>query len=145
MTTEEFTNLDIPEEEISDDERREIHTIIEEMKRGKEHRLEDVLDELNVSEEDIIKFHNLAEKWKEETLVTSSVSEIESNPSYLEIIKMGKKILPYIFQDLKFDHAFWFHALEEITRYNPIKYAHRGYVNLMAEDWLKWGEEYGYI
>lgn len=92
-----------------------------------------------------IKFHNLAKKWKEETLLTSSVNEIESNQSYLEIIDMGKKVLPLIFQDLKSDHAFWFHALEEITGCNPIKYAHRGYVDLMAEDWLKWGEEHGYV
>jgi hypothetical protein len=47
-TTEELANLDIPEEEISDEERREIHIIREEMKRGKEFRLEDVLDELNI-------------------------------------------------------------------------------------------------
>lgn len=36
MTTEESINLDIPEEEISDKER-------------KEYRLEDVLDELDIS------------------------------------------------------------------------------------------------
>lgn len=107
--------------------------------------IEFVIKRVKDEEEDFIKFYNLAEKWKEETLITSSVNEIESNPSYLEIIKMGKKVLPYIFQDLKSDHAFWFHALEEITGCNPIKYNHRGYIDLMAEDWLKWGEVHGYI
>ena len=96
-------------------------------------------------DEDFLKFYNLAKKWKEETLIASSVNVIESNPSYLEIIKMVRKVLPYIFHDLKSDHAFWFYALEEITGCNPIKYAHRGYVDLMAEDWLKWGEEHGYV
>ena len=91
-----------------------------------------------------IKFHNLAKKWKEETLLTSSVNEIESNQSYLDIVDMGEKVLPFIFQDLKSEPAFWFHALEEITRYNPIKYAHRGFVKLMVEDWLKWRNEHGY-
>lgn len=107
--------------------------------------IEYVIEITKKEEEYLIKFSNLAEKWKEETFITSSVNVIESNPSYLEIIKMGRKVLPYIFQDLKSDHAFWFHALEEITGCNPIKYAHRGYVDLMAEDWLKWGEEHGYV
>ncbi len=96
-------------------------------------------------DEDFLKFYNLAKKWKEETLIASSVNVIESNPSYLEIIKMERKVLSHIFHDLKSDHAFWFHALEEITGCNPIKYAHRGYVDLMAEDWLKWGEEHKYV
>ncbi len=90
-------------------------------------------------------FQNLAEKWKEETLLTSSVNKIESNPSYLEIIGMGKKVLPYIFQDLKSEPAFWFSALEKITGCDPIESSHRGIVRLMTEDWLKWGEEHEYI
>lgn len=112
---------------------------------GEVELIEFVIERVKDEEEDLQKFHNLAEKWKEETFITSSVNEIESNPSYLEIIKMGRKVLPYIFQDLKSDHAFWFRALEEITGCNPIKYTHRGYVDLMAEDWLKWGEEHGYV
>lgn len=48
MTTEELINLEIPEEEISDEERREIRMIRDEMKRGKKFRLEDILEELNV-------------------------------------------------------------------------------------------------
>jgi hypothetical protein len=47
-TTEKFIDLDIPEEEISDEERQELLMIKDEMKRGKEHRLEDVLAELDV-------------------------------------------------------------------------------------------------
>lgn len=95
--------------------------------------------------EDFIKFHKLAKIWKEETLLTSSVYEIESNKSYLEIIDMGKKALPLIFQDLKYEHMFWFSALEGITGFDPIERSHRGIVKLMTEDWLKWGEEHGYI
>jgi hypothetical protein len=94
---------------------------------------------------DFVKFHNLAKKWKEETLITSSVSEIVSNRSYLDIIDMGEKILPLIFQDLKSDPAFWFCALEKLTGCNPIEKSHRGFIKLMKEDWLKWGKENGYI
>ena len=97
------------------------------------------------SEEDFQKFRNLAEKWKYETLITSAANEIESNPSYLDIINMGEKVLTYIFQDLKSDHSFWFGALEEITGCNPVKNSHIGFIDLMVNDWLKWGEEHGYV
>jgi hypothetical protein len=58
---------------------------------------------------------------------------------------MGEKVLPFIFQDLKSEPVFWFSALEKITGCNPIERSHRGFVKLMAEDWLKWGKEHGYI
>jgi predicted RNA binding protein with dsRBD fold (UPF0201 family) len=40
----------IPEEEISDEERLEIHKIREETKRGEKFRLDDVLTELKILE-----------------------------------------------------------------------------------------------
>ncbi len=46
MTTEELLKLIIPEEKISDEERQELLKIKDEMKKGKEYRLEDVLAEL---------------------------------------------------------------------------------------------------
>ena len=38
---QKLISLIIPEVKISDEERKEIHEILEEMERGKEHRLED--------------------------------------------------------------------------------------------------------
>ena len=48
VTARELLRFIIPEEEISDEERQEIHMIRDEMKRGEKFRLDDVLDELNV-------------------------------------------------------------------------------------------------
>jgi len=107
--------------------------------------IEYVIERVKDDEEDFNKFRNLAKKWKEETLIMSSVSKIVSNQSYLEIIKMGKKVLPYIFQDLKSTHVFWFSALEKITGCDPIPQSHWGIAKLMSEDWLKWGEKHGYV
>ena len=98
-----------------------------------------------LTREDILKFHDLAKKWKEETFIISSINVIESNPSYLEIIDMGEKVLPLIFQDLKTECGFWFSALEEMTGCNPIEESHRGFIKLMKEDWLKWGKEHRYV
>ena len=39
---QKLISLIIPEVKISDEERKEIHEILEEMERGKEHRLEDI-------------------------------------------------------------------------------------------------------
>lgn len=84
-------------------------------------------------------------RWKKDTQLSSSISEIILNQSYLEIIGMGKKVLPYIFQDLEHNDAHWFSALRDITGCSPVKQSHRGNIKLMKEDWLKWGEENGYI
>ena len=45
---QKLISLIIPEVEISDEERKEIREILEEMERGEEHRLEDVRAELNI-------------------------------------------------------------------------------------------------
>jgi hypothetical protein len=57
---------------------------------------------------------------------------------------MGKSVLPFIFQELKYEPTFWFSALEKITGRNPIERSHRGNIKFMIEDWLKWGEKHGY-
>lgn len=107
--------------------------------------IEFVIERVREGDEDFNRFRYLADKWKEETFVTSSLNIIESNPSYLEIIGMGRKVLPFIFEDLMSKPSFWFSALEKITGCDPIKPSHIGYIKLMTEDWLKWGEEHGYI
>jgi len=96
------------------------------------------------TEEDFRKFHNLTRKWKEETFLKSSIDEIESSVHYLQIIKMGKRVLPFIFQELRSEPNLWFSALKKITGQNPIEESHRGVVKLMLKDWLKWGEKHGY-
>ena len=45
---QKLIDLIIPEVKISEEERKEIHDILEEMESGKEYRLEDVRVELNV-------------------------------------------------------------------------------------------------
>jgi hypothetical protein len=45
---QKLIDLIIPEVKISEEERKEIHVILEEMESGKEYRLEDVRAELNV-------------------------------------------------------------------------------------------------
>lgn len=96
-------------------------------------------------QDDLHKFCNLAVTWKEETKLSSFVNSIAQNPAYLEIIGMGKQVIPYILQDLKIKRSHWFVALRAITGISPIRQSHRGNVAKMAEDWLTWGQENEYI
>ena len=92
------------------------------------------------------RFHTLANKWKEDTMFSSSIDQIESNQSYLEIIKLGQMVLPMILADLKSDDAsLWFGALEAISGENPVPQNHRGFITDMTNDWLSWGRTKGLV
>ena len=84
------------------------------------------------------KFYDLASKWKEETAGYSTARLITRNKSYKKIIETGKRFLPFIFEDLKKEPDYWFVALEEITRKNPVPNDHYGDFEKMTEDWLNW-------
>lgn len=79
--------------------------------------------------------------WQNETMFSSSISEITNNSAYRSIIKLGEDIIPFIIQDLKSKDNHWFYALEALTGQNPIKMENRGVVTLMKSDWLDWADK----
>ncbi|MFM9909955.1 MAG: hypothetical protein ACKVOW_11425 [Chitinophagaceae bacterium] len=79
--------------------------------------------------------------WKNETVFSSSISEITNNAAYRYIIGLGQEVLPFIINDFKANDNHWFYALEAITGQNPINDNHKGIVPLMKADWLKWAKE----
>lgn len=89
-------------------------------------------------------FSVLATQWEEETRNLSSPSAKASHPSYDAIVKMGRPVLPLIFQRMRFRPAFWFDALRRITGEDPVTPPMRGNVQRMTEAWLSWGEKRGY-
>lgn len=96
-------------------------------------------------QDDLHKFCNLAVTWKEETKFSSSIRDIALNPSYMEIIGMGGKVIPFILHDLTLNRAHWFPALRALTGFSPVIRVHWGNVKEMTKDWLNWGKENGYI
>lgn len=90
------------------------------------------------------KFSRLTHSWKEATKFTSSYHQLLANPSYLELIAMGQKVLPYIFREMKAQPDHWFLALHILTAVNPVKKENMGNVQAMTNDWLNWGREKGY-
>ena len=68
-------------------------------------------------------FRELAELWRSETFVQSSVQAKIFNQSYQRIIGMGAPALSLIFEDLKKRGGHWYWALECITGENPARHA----------------------
>lgn len=91
------------------------------------------------------KFNNLAATWKYDTRMTSSASQILLHDAYQEIIGMGEKALPLIFNELNKESNQWFWALKSITGYDPIKPAQMGDISQMKKAWLEWGSSQGYV
>ncbi|HQC06678.1 MAG TPA: hypothetical protein PK067_06625 [Kaistella chaponensis] len=85
-------------------------------------------------------FINLKDKWKEETMFESNLNNIFSNSNYVDIIKFGANVLPWIIKDLRKDGGYWFVALTKITGLNPIRETSRGVYEEMKKDWLSWAD-----
>ena len=84
------------------------------------------------------KFKILKSVWENDTVFSSSISEITNHPAYHSVIKLGKEVVPLIIEDLQSTNNHWFYALEYLTGSNPITQEHQGLVPLMKQDWINW-------
>lgn len=90
-------------------------------------------------------FRGLAERWRRETGLLSSIEEKVLHPAYQQIVGMGPEAIPLILRELQRRPGHWFWALNAITRDNPVDSKDAGNVRKMTEAWLRWGEERGYV
>jgi hypothetical protein len=67
------------------------------------------------------------------------------DPSYQQIIGMGPAALPLIFEELRQRPDHWFWALRMITGDDPVSPEDAGDIERMRADWLRYGEERGYL
>ena len=91
------------------------------------------------------RFAMLANCWHDETDFLSSPSSITSNDSYLQIISMGKRVIPMILKDLNEHGGLWYTALRVLSGEDPVPVEAWGDVERMKKAWLQWGSERGYI
>ena len=91
------------------------------------------------------RFHRLANEWKERSRFLSNTAQIAMLPSYQRIIGMGLAAVPFILEELQREPRQWFWALEAITEANPVPPEAAGKVRLMAQVWIDWGKQQGYI
>ena len=87
------------------------------------------------------KFVVLKEKWVNETAYQSNPSLIYKNSNYRDIIKMGKRIVPILIDDLNENNGDWLNALSEILDIYPIKKENEGIWDKMKEDWNNYLKE----
>lgn len=90
-------------------------------------------------------FNLLAEKWYLETLHSSGYLDKVLHPAYQRIIGLGKSVIPFILRELKDQLGEWFWALRALTGEDPTTSAMSGNRDKMAQAWLNWGKENGYI
>ncbi len=91
------------------------------------------------------KFQRLANQWREQTRALSSDSDIVANFAYHQIIGMGERALPLIFDEMQAHGGRWFWALRAITGENPVRPEDRGNVRRMTQTWLEWARGHNYV
>lgn len=89
------------------------------------------------------KFHSLAETWRNDVRLTSSLTDMILHPAYQRIIGMGVAAIPFLLRELERKPDHWFWALTAITGADPVSAEDRGKLRKMADAWLRWGKEQG--
>jgi hypothetical protein len=90
-------------------------------------------------------FQALATKWREETGHLSSITKMVMHPCYQRIIGLGPDVLPILLNELGRQPDYWFWALRAITGEDPVAEEDAGNIPKMAEAWLEWGKQRGFI
>jgi hypothetical protein len=91
------------------------------------------------------RFRRLAADWKDQSRFLSNSAQMAMLRPYQRIIGMGLPVVPLILEELQREPDQWFWALEAITEENPVPAEAAGVVKLMAEAWVNWGRDRGYI
>jgi hypothetical protein len=89
-------------------------------------------------------FNQLSAQWKSAIGPQSTTTGIVNHPAYLEIIRLGDGVIPFILRDLQRKPNHWFIALKTLTHdFSPVKPEDAGNIKKMTEAWLKWGKDNG--
>ena len=89
-------------------------------------------------------FRLLAEKWKRETAIVSSVTKKVRHPAYRSIVALGMSVVPLLIAELAARPDHWFSALEEITGENPVDPEDGKQMAQAVKAWVNWGASKGY-
>jgi hypothetical protein len=87
---------------------------------------------------------DLLRRWRTETALLSSSTQMTHHPAYQEIITLGEAALPYVFRDLEqTQDGHLAAALTAITGAHPVPEEQRGRIGEVARTWLRWARENG--
>jgi len=86
------------------------------------------------------------ETWREQTGFLSSTSARVSHPAYRELISLGSDALPFILRDIEQTlDGHLSSALVAITGVQPVPAEEGGKIQRVAERWLAWARQNGYL
>jgi len=88
-------------------------------------------------------FEHLAEQWRRDTALFSSLTDIVLHPSYQRIIGLGQKVVPLILAELDSEPDHWFWALVAITGKDVA--AGSDSVNEASRLWTAWGRRHAFL
>ena len=93
-----------------------------------------------------IKFNDLSQKWQDETGLFS-INKQKVNDTFLEIISLGKDIIPFILNELKspYSTASWHIALKALAHVNPVLDIELRDSDIVKSKWIEWGKINGLI
>ena len=91
------------------------------------------------------RFGRLFEEWTNDTMFTSSITQVISHPAYLAIIGMGERAVPLILENLRRAANHWAPALTAITGVNPVPQTRAGDMQAIADAWITWGRVHGHL
>jgi|GEM_PF-6017826 len=86
-----------------------------------------------------------AERWYVDTLRLSSYFEKILHPDYQKILTLGMPVVSLILRELEDMPNDWFWALQVLTEADPVQEHQAGDMQAMADAWLGWGRDEGYI
>lgn len=91
------------------------------------------------------RFQRLTAEWKDQSRFLSNTAQMAMLRPYQRIIGMGWDAVPLILEELQREPDQWFWALEAITEQNPVPRESAGTVRLMAQAWIDWGKQHGFL
>jgi hypothetical protein len=91
------------------------------------------------------RFRELADEWQADVAPLSSTTARVQHPAYRQIVELGPAVVPLLLRELERRPNHWFAALRALTGADPVAPADRGRLGVMAEAWIKWGRERGYL
>lgn len=84
-------------------------------------------------------------EWKEQSRYLSNTAQMAMLRPYQQIIGMGESAVPLILEELRREPDHWFWALESITEENPVPGDDAGRVQAMADAWIRWCIQRGFL
>jgi len=90
-------------------------------------------------------FEFYAAQWTRETGAHSSMTLRKRHQAYKSIVAMGWSAVPLLLEALRSKPDFWFEALRDITKENPVHPDDRGDYSKMTDAWTAWGQQKNFL